>query len=88
MPYLYRGFTTQEEIDAQYDVERSVPDFRIYAQHYVQESENARKRLPAQLDVPYGPTLDETLDIFPAAQAGAPVFVFLHGGAWRILSSK
>ncbi len=88
MPYLYRGFTTQGEIDAQYDVEKSVPDFRIYAQHYVQESENARKRLPAQLDVPYGPTLDETLDIFPAAQAGAPVFVFLHGGAWRILSSK
>ncbi|AYD66542.1 alpha/beta hydrolase [Achromobacter sp. B7] len=88
MPTLYRDFKTQDEIDAQYDVEKSVPDFMIYAKHYVAESEHVRQRLPAHLDVPYGPTLDETVDIFPAAQAGAPVFVFIHGGAWRILSSK
>ena len=40
------------------------------------------------LDVPYGPTLAETLDIFPADVPNAPVFVFLHGGYWRAFSSK
>lgn len=88
MPALYRQFTTQAEIDAQYDVEQSVPDFTVYARHYTEESRLARHRLRAELDVPYGPTRDETLDIFPAADPKAPVFVFIHGGYWRALSSK
>ena len=36
-------------------------------------------------DVRYGPTRDETLDIFPADGPAAPVFVFIHGGYWRAL---
>lgn len=88
MTFLYRQFETQEAIDAQYDVEKSVPDFMVYARHYIDESAAVRARFAASLDVSYGPTLDETLDIFPAATPGAPVVVFLHGGAWRILSSK
>ena len=85
---LYRQFATQAEIDAQYDVEQSVPDFSIYAKHYIEESRVARHRLRCELDVPYGPTLAETLDIFPAERRDAPVFVFVHGGYWRMLSSK
>ncbi len=88
MPALYREFTSQAQIDAQYDVEQSVPDFMVYARHYIDESRLARHRLRAELDVRYGPTRDETLDVFPAAQPGAPVFVFIHGGYWRMLSSK
>jgi len=88
MPALYRSFTTQAEIDAQYDVERSVPDFSVYARHFIDESKLARHRLKCELDVRYGPTVDEHLDLFPAAQKRAPVLIFLHGGYWRILSSK
>lgn len=88
MAALYREFSTQAQIDAQYDVERSVPDFTVYARHYIDESRLARHRLRCTLDVPFGPTRDETLDIFPAAQPGAPVFVFIHGGYWRMLSAK
>jgi arylformamidase len=47
-----------------------------------------RAQLKSFLDVPFGPTLAETVDIFPADQANAPVFVFIHGGYWRALSSK
>ncbi|MGO8857434.1 MAG: alpha/beta hydrolase [Steroidobacteraceae bacterium] len=88
MAVLYRDFTTQAQIDAQYDVDLSVPDYGLYADHYVERSRVARQRLRSELDIPYGPTRDERLDIFPAAHAGAPVFVFLHGGYWRSLSSK
>ncbi|NML17864.1 alpha/beta hydrolase [Azohydromonas sp. G-1-1-14] len=55
--------------------------------HYVDTSRLARERLRCVLDVPYGPTRAETLDIFPAARPGAPVFVFFHGGYWRSLSA-
>jgi arylformamidase len=85
---LYRNFYTQQELDAEYDVERSVPDFMAYAKSYVDESKLARHRLKCVLDVRYGPTIDEHVDIFPASRRDAPVLIFIHGGAWRILSSK
>ncbi|MEZ5652868.1 MAG: alpha/beta hydrolase [Burkholderiaceae bacterium] len=87
MSNLYRDFKTQVEIDAEYDVEKAVPDFMVYARHYTDESRLARHRLRCELDVPYGPTRDETLDVFPAGHR-APVFVFIHGGYWRMLTSK
>ena len=70
MAKLYRGFATQAEIDAQYDVERSVPDFSVYARHFTDESRVARHRLRGELDLPYGPTRAETLDVFPAEGRG------------------
>jgi arylformamidase len=88
MPKLYRDFTTQPQIDEQYDVEKSVPDFTVYARHYIDESKLARHRLKCELDVAYGPTRDEHVDIFPAYGRNAPILLFIHGGYWRILSSK
>jgi len=85
---LYRDFSTQAQIDAQYNAAAGLPDAARYMQHYVERSRVARETLPCVLDVPFGPTLDETLDIFPAAQAHAPVFVFMHGGYWRAFSAK
>ncbi|MGA8513448.1 MAG: alpha/beta hydrolase, partial [Burkholderiaceae bacterium] len=37
------------------------------------------------LDVSYGKTGAELLDIFPAGGTGQPVLVFIHGGYWRSL---
>jgi arylformamidase len=85
---LYRQFATQDEIDAQYDVEKSVPDFMVYANFYMQTSEKARSELSCNLTVPYGATLAEHVDIFPASQPNAPILIFIHGGYWRLLSSK
>lgn len=85
---LYRDFTTPAQIDAQYNAGAAVPDAGDYLKRWAADSMAVRARLPCELDVPYGPTLDETLDVFPAARADAPVFVFLHGGYWRALSSK
>jgi arylformamidase len=85
---LYRDFATQAEIDREYDVERMVPDFRPYAQHFIEGSAAARAELRATLDLRFGPTRDEYLDLFHPARAGAPLLVFIHGGYWRILSAK
>lgn len=46
-------------------------------------SAEVRGRLGAPLRRAYGPTPIEQLDIYRADRANAPVFVFVHGGAWR-----
>ena len=88
MHTLYRHFQTQAEIDAQYNPSLKLANPAAAGQHYVETAQQTRDTLPCHLDVPYGPTLAETLDIFPASQPNAPVFVFFHGGYWRALSSK
>ena len=85
---LYRSFVAQAEFDAQYNPSLALPDPAAPGKHFVATAERARAELPCTLNVPYGPTLEETLDIFPAEKPNAPVFVFIHGGYWRALSSK
>jgi arylformamidase len=47
-----------------------------------------RAHLPCRLAVSYGASEPERLDIFPVATRGpAPIFVFIHGGYWRLLDS-
>ncbi len=41
-----------------------------------------------RLDIPYGGGKLETLDLFPAASAGPPVLVFLHGGYWQAMDKS
>ena len=88
---LYRDFATQEELDAQYALERVVPEAASYAEFYARESERVRGELVHRSRVPYGPTLAERADVFPAPAMepvrGAPVLVYLHGGYWRRFSS-
>ncbi len=88
MTPLYREFATQAQLDAQYNPSLKLADPSVPGQHYADRSAHARASLRCTLDVPYGPTRSETLDIFPADDPNAPVFVFIHGGYWRALSSK
>ncbi|CAM3591597.1 Alpha/beta hydrolase [Bordetella sputigena] len=89
MATLYRDYD-RAALDYQYNARATVPDFSVITRQYAEESARARATLPCVLDVAYGEHPDETLDVFPAARGGAgglaPVFVFLHGGYWRLLS--
>lgn len=82
---LYREYD-QAELDIQYNARNTVPDIAPIMRQYAEQSAAARAALPCMLNVPFGPHADETLDIFPAAAPDAPVFVFIHGGYWRLLS--
>src|SRR5262245_57815055 len=85
---LYRDFTSQEEIDRQYNVAALESDMRPYLERFITGSEKARHELECVLNVRVGPTVDETVDVFPAKQPGAPILVFIHGGWWCSRSSK
>ena len=88
MRTLYRNFETQAHIDAQYNPSLALAPTDQPMLHFAAQASRARSSLRCILDLPYGPTREETLDIFPADVPNAPVFVFLHGGYWRALSSK
>jgi arylformamidase len=68
---LYGDFSSQAEIDAQYNASLRVADPAAEMAHYAAAAGLARQRLQCRLDLRYGATLDETLDIFPAAQPSA-----------------
>ena len=74
--------------DRMYNNRALVPDFADHFAHWQNASVTARAQLKSSLDVPYGEGLGETLDIFPAKDANAPVVVFIHGGYWRSLDKS
>src|SRR6202008_3142996 len=49
---------------------------------------SALERSPAMREFAYGDGLGERLDVFPAARAGSPVLVYIHGGYWRALGKR
>jgi len=85
---LYRDFTSQEEIDREYNPGTVVPDSARWREWYARESATARRDLESLLGLRFGPTRDETVDVFPAPQPGAAILVFIHGGYWRWGSSQ
>ncbi|MFB9867391.1 alpha/beta hydrolase [Vreelandella sulfidaeris] len=84
---LYQHFATQEEIDRAYDPMLG-RDPAVLVKEWRQRSEASRARHHTTIDLPYGPSLAERMDIFHAAQPNAPVHVFFHGGYWRSLSHR
>ncbi|WP_127129413.1 alpha/beta hydrolase [Georgenia sp. SYP-B2076] len=84
-----KRFTSQEQLDQEYDIEATVPPEQLaeLGARFVKDSAQARDELDAVLDVPYGPTLAERLDVFPG-EPGGPVVVFIHGGYWRLNTRK
>lgn len=74
---------TQEELDYQYNPRLSVPGFPQIAADWAARSAAVRRQVRCSLDLPYGPHPQETLDVFHAGQANAPIHVFFHGGYWR-----
>jgi arylformamidase len=72
-------------LDVQYNNRARIPEHPQIFARWTESSKLARERLNGKLDVRYGDQPGETLDVFPAAEAGAPVLVFIHGGYWRSL---
>ena len=78
----------QVELDAAYDQSFYAPLLRRIIKRYASSSDATRARLGEPKRVNYGPTPVEGLDIFTAKKPNAPVFVFIHGGAWRSGAAK
>jgi arylformamidase len=73
----------QVELDAAYDQSFYAPLGRQILTRFASASELARQRLGAPRREAYGPTATERLDIYRTKRPKAPIFVLIHGGAWR-----
>jgi arylformamidase len=73
----------QQALDEAYDQEIWAPNRAIVVERRKAASTRARALLGMPKRVAYGPGEHEGLDIFDCGIKGAPVNVFVHGGAWR-----
>jgi len=73
----------QQALDDAYDQEVYAPNRALIVERRKTASERARANLGMPKRVAYGSSEHEGLDIFGCGIAGAPVNVFVHGGAWR-----
>ena len=84
---VYRHYT-QSELNTQYSARGTAPDGDKYRTFIAENSARVREEMDCRVDVSYGPTAAEVLNIFPAEQAGSPIVYFIHGGYWRSSSQK
>ena len=78
----YKGFR-QDEMEFQYNPRVSVPEFPELAKVRSAQARKVRDSATSWLNVPYGSSPRELLDIYAADQQGGPVLVYIHGGYWR-----
>lgn len=77
---------TQKELDDAYDQRVWAKNAQEVIKRYGTASEAIRAKYKSEAKS-YGTEEDEKLDIFPPVKAapagGAPIHIFIHGGAWR-----
>ncbi len=74
--------------DDQFNLRRRHPVGRTVLLFNLVESLFAQTFLTCSLDISYGESAGQMLDIFPAKASKAPVFVFIHGGYFRALDKS
>ena len=85
---LYHTFSTQEEIDREYNPRFSVENTDELIQSYLTESKRVSGEYANLSGVAYGASPEETLDIYSADISSSPIHIFFHGGYWHSLSSR
>ena len=82
MSELYKGFRP-DEMEYQYNPRESVPEYPELAKVRAAQARKVRATAKSWLNVPYGNSPREMLDIYAADKPGGPVLVYIHGGYWR-----
>ncbi len=78
----------QAQLDAAYDQTVWAPNMELMHRRQAALTAAARTRLPSAQRFAYGAGRMEHLDVYRTARVGAPVFAFVHGGAWKTNSSE
>lgn len=79
----------QVDLDAEYDNRAKVPDASEILLKLSKLSADMRNSVTADLDISFGASVEENLDVFPSLIPGpnpAPIQFFIHGGYWKMMS--
>jgi len=74
--------------DLLYNPRLVVADFQQIFDRWEKDSERARAKLDGYLDVHYGTTGAEKLDVFRPKGESRGLLMYIHGGYWRSLDKK
>ena len=77
-----------DELESNFTPLYAVPDNEAYIDRGVAQSRRIRDTLKCTLDVAYGDTPLQNLDIFHSGNEAAPIVVFIHGGYWYSLDKS
>src|SRR5258708_27207888 len=80
---LYRGMD-RTQLDAAYNNTAAVPERGAIVADWTARSATVRREHAGHLDLTYGESPRERLDLFLAANPQAPTLAFLHGGYWQM----
>lgn len=83
---IFRDYD-QAGLDRELNLRARWPEHPQFFERWARDSAGVRAGLPGRLDVAYGDTAAETLDLFPAG-AAAPLLAFIHGGYWQGLDKS
>ena len=72
----------------EYNNRELFPDHPRHFARWTESSAHARSTMSCHLDLAYGSSPGETLDIFPARKGDGSALLFIHGGYWRSLDKK
>lgn len=75
-------------LESMYNNRARVPEHAAHFERWARDSQRVRTQQPCTLDIAYGPSAGQTLDVFPGPGQDAPVVVFIHGGYWRSLDKR
>lgn len=84
---VYRNFT-QNELNIQYDARGTASDGDKYRKFISENSVRVREELECRVDVAFGPSEAEVVNVFPAEKPNSPIVYFIHGGYWRSSSQN
>ena len=79
---------TPEYCEKQYNNRAAVPEHPQIIARWVSESATVRSNQRCELDLEYGPSYQEKLDLFFADGKSKALLVFIHGGYWRSLDKN
>jgi arylformamidase len=79
---LYRGMD-RIELDAAYNNTAAVPARDAIVVDWAARSATVRREHAGHLDLAYGDSPRERLDLFLCANPNAPTLAFIHGGYWQ-----
>ncbi len=77
------------DLEAEYNNVTKIPGFGAIVASWTPLAEAFRAAHPtAELDLPYGPTPRQALDLFWPDRPDPPIALFIHGGYWQRLSKS
>lgn len=79
---------TVEFCEREYNARAAIPDHPQIFARWAEQAAATRRLRACLVDLPYGESSAEKLDLFPARSDNAPLFVFIHGGYWRSLDKS